>query len=248
MSASVLPLETKPLSQVERVVDTFAAPSKTFLDVLRSSAWWLPCILVVLFGVGTLAYTNQKVGLSEMTEGMLRHMPKLQEQIDSAPKDQAAQIRASMANRNKNNIYTIPVGLLVGGFVAGGLFLATANFAFGGKAKYMQLVAVFWYSLLPLIVMDLVLIALLAANVGTENFNPMNPLGTNPGYYMEGGSPMVSALLGAFDLFSLWIFVLQAIGVARVARIKTSSAAIAVAIWWIVYIGLFKVLPMALFG
>jgi hypothetical protein len=30
------------LSQVERVVDTFVASSKTFTDILRSTSWWLP--------------------------------------------------------------------------------------------------------------------------------------------------------------------------------------------------------------
>ena len=28
------------LSEVERVVDTFVAPSKTFADIGRSSKWW----------------------------------------------------------------------------------------------------------------------------------------------------------------------------------------------------------------
>ena len=36
---------TKPLSQAERVVDTFIAPSKTFTDILRSSSWWLPWLI-----------------------------------------------------------------------------------------------------------------------------------------------------------------------------------------------------------
>ena len=29
------------LSEVERVVDTFIAPTKTFTDILRSASWWL---------------------------------------------------------------------------------------------------------------------------------------------------------------------------------------------------------------
>src|ERR1700677_1450095 len=40
---------TEPgLSQVERVVDTFIAPTKTFTDILRSTTWWLPFLLAVL--------------------------------------------------------------------------------------------------------------------------------------------------------------------------------------------------------
>ena len=36
------------LSQIERVVDTFVAPKKTFTDILRSTSWWLPFLLLVL--------------------------------------------------------------------------------------------------------------------------------------------------------------------------------------------------------
>ena len=42
MPEEVLAVEGKPLSQTERVVDTFLAPTKTFADVLRSASWWLP--------------------------------------------------------------------------------------------------------------------------------------------------------------------------------------------------------------
>ena len=46
MSVSpAVPVSAEPaagLSQVERVVDTFIAPSKTITDILRSTSWWLP--------------------------------------------------------------------------------------------------------------------------------------------------------------------------------------------------------------
>ena len=137
---------------------------------------------------------------------------------------------------------------MVGGVLTGALFLALANFAFGGKATYMQMVAVFWYSQLPLIVFDVLLLVLLAANVGVENYNPLNPVGTNIGYFVDGGSPTLQAVLAAIDLFSIWIVVLQIIGVAKVARIKTGSAAIVVLLCWVLYIAVLKVLPLALFA
>ena len=40
------------LSQMERVVDTFVAPKKTFTDILRSTSWWLPFLLMVLVTLG----------------------------------------------------------------------------------------------------------------------------------------------------------------------------------------------------
>jgi hypothetical protein len=40
-AATVTPIpEPAPLSEFERIIDTFIAPSKTFTDLRRSAAWW----------------------------------------------------------------------------------------------------------------------------------------------------------------------------------------------------------------
>ncbi len=51
------------LSEVERVVDTFVAPSKTFTDILRSTSWWLPFLLLVVVSFGTTVVVEKQVGL-----------------------------------------------------------------------------------------------------------------------------------------------------------------------------------------
>ena len=42
------PGESAALSQMERVVDTFVAPTKTFADIRRNASWWLPFLLSIL--------------------------------------------------------------------------------------------------------------------------------------------------------------------------------------------------------
>ncbi len=231
-----------PLTQGERVVDTYIAPSKTFLDLRRDASWWLPCILVLLFTMAAVFTANKKVGVEEMRDSMLRHMPKMQERIDSMPPDQQAKIRQSFESNIQRAIVVAPVTTLVSGFVVGALFLVLANFVFGGKATYWQMVAVFWYSMLPFLVLNLLSMALVAGGVGVENYNAQNPVGTNIGYYMEGSSPMLVALLSAVDLFSVWIFALQGIGIAKVARIGTAAGFGVAGILWVLYIGT-KMLP-----
>ena len=41
------------LSQMERVVNTFVAPTATFKDILRSTSWWLPFVLMVVSSTGS---------------------------------------------------------------------------------------------------------------------------------------------------------------------------------------------------
>jgi hypothetical protein len=49
------------LSQVERVVDTFIAPTKTFTDILRSTSWWLPFLLAVVVSLGVTYAIDKQV-------------------------------------------------------------------------------------------------------------------------------------------------------------------------------------------
>ncbi len=51
------------LSQVERVVDTFIAPSKTFTDILRSTSWWLPFLLAVVVSIGVTFAIDKSGGV-----------------------------------------------------------------------------------------------------------------------------------------------------------------------------------------
>jgi hypothetical protein len=229
-------------------VDTFVAPSKTCIDLRRSASWWLPAVLIIFFTVIAVYVPLKKVGVEEMRDAMLKSMPKVQDMVDNSPPEQAAKIRKSFEDRFRSNLYTVPITLLVAGFLVGILFMATANFAFGGKSTYWQMVAVFWYSQLPLIISAIIVIILLMAGVGTETFNAMNPIGTNPGFYMTDSSPVLVAILTAIDAFSIWVFALQVIGISKVAKISTGAAFGTGAIWWVIYVGLFKVGIAALFS
>jgi len=57
-----------PLSQGARIIDTFIAPTKTFIDVRRSAQWWLPFLLMTLVGWGLVYVSAQKIGVQKMME------------------------------------------------------------------------------------------------------------------------------------------------------------------------------------
>ena len=82
-AASVVPSSQPPLSQVERVVDTFVAPSKTFRDINRSASWWMPLLLIILVSYGFIYVVEKKVGFEKVTENTMRLSPKQMDQIDS---------------------------------------------------------------------------------------------------------------------------------------------------------------------
>jgi hypothetical protein len=236
------------LSQTERVVDTFIAPTKTFTDILRSSSWWLPFLIGAILGLAFAYVILNKVGLPTLVDGVIHHSKMLEDQINSATPDVAAKIRERIGTNFKFSYAAPVIGLLIG-VICAGILLGSANFIFGGKAKYKQMLAVWFYGTLPLVLFNLLVIVSAYTGLGGDSFDINNALGTNIGYYLSGGDTphWLVTLLSSVDIFAIWIAVLLTIGVSIVAGIKRSSAAIVVFGWWFLFVML-KVIGAAFTG
>ena len=234
--ATMVPSAESPagLSQLQRLINTFVAPSKTFEDIRRSSSWWLPWLIAVVIGLGFTMAVQQKVGWDQAYDNILHQNPKAMQRMDQMQPAQAAQAKVLSAKVTQISSYSVPVlGLIIAAIIAG-VLMATVNFGFGGKATFGQMFAVWYYATLPLVLMYLLSIITLYAGLDPTTFNLSNPIGTNIGYYLPSSSPHWMVVLGnTIDIFSIWTAVLLTIGCAAVGRIKTSSAAIAVFGWWI---------------
>ncbi len=237
------------LSQTERVVDTFIAPSKTFTDILRDSSWWLPYLIGAVIGCVFAFGVMNKIGLPTLVESTIQQTKQLEDQVSQATPEVAAQIRARIGTNFKFFLYAGPILGLIIAVICAAVLLATANFVFGGKAKFKQMLAVWFYGVLPLTLFYLLVLISVFAGLAGDSFNINNALGTNIGYYMAGGdSPRwLVALLSAVDIFAIWSACLLTIGVSIVAGIRRSSAAIVVFGWWFIFV-LLKVAGAAIAG
>jgi hypothetical protein len=236
------------LSEVERVVDTFVAPTKTFTDILRNASWWLPFLIGAVLGLGFAYVILNKIGLPTLVDGVIHHSKALEDQMANATPDVAAKIRGRIETNFKFS-YLAPVIGLVIGVICAGVLMATANFAFGGKAKYKQMLAVWFYATLPLVVFNLLVMISAYAGLSGDQFDVNNAMGTNIGYYLSGGDTphWLVTLLSAVDIFAIWCALLLTLGISIVAGIKRSSAAIVVIGWWFLVV-LLKVAGSAIGG
>ena len=82
-AAPELPAEQKPLSEVERVVDTYIAPTKTFIDLRRSSNWLLPAVLLILSTIAMVWVADSKIGFKTIVDNQLALQPKASERLDN---------------------------------------------------------------------------------------------------------------------------------------------------------------------
>lgn len=222
------------LSQVQRVVDTFVAPSKTFTDILRSASWWLPWLVGVIVTLGLGFAVQQKIGWDKTYDNLLRQNPSQQQRLEQAPPDQQARTRAIATTVTKDIFWGTPVLALLFAVIAAGVLLASVNFGFGGRAKFGQMFAVWMYATLPWSIQGLLGIITIYAGVDPDSFNLKNFVGTNIGYYLPTDLPKTLIALGtAIDIFTIWSLILLTIACAIVGRVKRGQAAVVVWGWWI---------------
>jgi hypothetical protein len=237
MQQQVVVAEGKPLSQGARLIDTFIAPSKTFTDIRRNASWWLPVVIICLLSFAFAFTVLHKVGVPTLVDGVIHGSASLEDRLANASPADAATMRHSIENQFRF-MYIAPVFIIIVGLIASALFLASANFVFGGRSSYGQMLAVWFYGTLPLIFISLLTIITLYAGMQSDSFNIKNTVGTNIGYYLQGGSSpkWLVTFLSSFDVFAVWSAILLTMGVSIVSGIKRSSAAIIVFGWWALYV------------
>jgi hypothetical protein len=221
------------LSQVERVVDVFVAPSKTFTDILRSTSWWLPFLLMVLITLASSAVVGKQVGWDRVSENQVHQSPKTEERLASlTPEQRAAQMRLS-ANITRDVSYGSFVLILLFVAIFALIYWASFNFGLGAKTTFGQMFAVCMYAGLPRLLTGLLSILTLMFGNSAESYDIRNPVGTNLAYFMPDSGPVLKAALSFFDVVGLWNLVLLIIGTAIVAKVSTGKAAAVVVGWWV---------------
>src|SRR5215472_3458972 len=94
-AAPVQPTTPEPdgpgLSEPQRLMNTFFAPSKTFTDIRRNASWWVPWLVAAIFALAFGIVAVQKIDIPRF----------LQQQIDKSPSAQARLERATPAQREQ---------------------------------------------------------------------------------------------------------------------------------------------------
>ncbi len=224
------------LTQLQRVTNTFAAPSKTFEDIRRGNkSWWMPLIIGAIFTYIFFFAMQQKIGVQQAIDNQIRMDPKAQERMANATPEQ----RAMGA---KITTVITEVAFLAGPVIAMGvvalmslILMATINFGFGGKAKFTQIFAVFYYAWLPETIKAILGTIVIFSGEAPESFNLKNFSPTNLGVFLDPveTNKALYTLATWVDGITIWRLVLLSIGIAIVAGTKRSSGYIAVFGWWL---------------
>ena len=233
-AASAVPIEEKPLTEVERVVDTFIAPTKTFTDIRRNAKWIVPWILMSIFGLAMVFVIDKKLTMETAYENQLRQSPKQMDKIDNLPADQKAKAMQLGANITRYFSYGSPILTLVFVGIVAGVLMATFNFGFGAEVTFMQAMAISMYAFLPFILRSLIAMTLVGAGMA-EGFTFQNQVASNLGGLVDPtSSHFLYSVLLAIDVFNIWVLILTGIGYSCVTRVKRGTCMAVVFGWWAV--------------
>ncbi|MGA9529340.1 MAG: YIP1 family protein [Terriglobales bacterium] len=240
-------LTTPSLSEGQRLLDVFIAPSKTFTDLRRSASWWAPFLIIAITSFLFIYVVDQKVGFQKVAENQIQLQPKTAERMDNMAPDQRAKVMGQQVAITRIISYLVPIiALAIYAIVAAVLF-ATVKFAASAEVKYKTMFALIVYTRLPEVLRGLLATLSLAAGVSIDSFNIQNPVATNLGYFIDpSGLAVLRALLTPLDVVNIWIMVLVSIGISCISNVKRSTA-FAIVFGWFAVTVLFRVATAAIF-
>jgi len=232
--------ETAGLTQWQRVVDTFTAPSKTFEDIRRGNrSWWLPLIIGALCSYILFGAVVQKITIAQAMDNAVRMDPRAQERMANATPEQRAMGMKVSTIATEVAFLAGPIIGMAGVAIFSLGMLGTINFVFGGKAKFGSIFPVFYYAWLPMNIKMLLGTIVIYAGMAPESFNIKNFAPTNvAALFLDpvDSNKALYTLATSLDVVTIWTLVLLGIGVAVVAGVKRSSGYIAVFGWWALFV------------
>jgi hypothetical protein len=229
MTATPSPIERAP-SVWEDLLEIFYAPTAVFQRRRETPA----------FGLALIVFVVLLVGLSFAFRGMMEPVfdVEFKRGMAQAMKQNPALTPEMMEQGKEMGKKFMFVGVALFALLAPiilGLLLWMVGKLFESKAEVGQTIMVATYAMFPRVletILNAVQMLVLPEDSVTSRFSLT--LGVGRFFDADAAGPLVMALVGRLDLFTLWITVLLGIGLAVMGQIPKSRAAMAAIIMWIV--------------
>lgn len=214
----------------EDFLDIFYAPSAVFARREQGSVW-IPMLVVTVL-IGTFFVLNSGMLEAMMDAEFRRSMAAAAQGGGPQPTaEQLEQMRGFGATMAKVMAFvSVPIVIL---FV--GTTLWFAGKLVSARQTFHAALVVAAYSYMPK-VLETLLVSVQGLVLDASTLDGRFRLTFGIGRFLDPDttSPVLLALLGRVDVFTLWVTVLLAIGLAVTGRIPKAQAAIAAAVVWLV--------------
>jgi len=212
-------------SRWEDFIDIFYAPSSVFAR--RATSGFLLPMAVVTVLTGALYILNSGVWSQVMDAEMSRALAKQSAQLSAEQMQTMRRFSETMAK--VGSFVFVPIGI----FLTGLMLWVCGKFV-EAKQTLGQATMVASFAFMPRIIEALV-VSVQGLLMDPASFNGRWKVSLGIGRFLDpdATSPALLALVGRLDVFTIWVTVLLAIGLAVTGRISRGRAAIAAAIVWL---------------
>ena len=218
--------EPPQMSEVGTLGSIFFEPGRVFEDFRRKPRFIMAALLSVILFMTFFAAFTSKMGYERIARERMESSSWYQNQ----PPD----VQQKMLEQQSNPVMQYvtmgitPIALLLTFFIGGLLYWGGVN-AMGGSMSYLRGVAVWVYSGFPPIVVSTLANFLILFLKSPDDIDAVASqqglLHANPSFFINTKSmPVLGAILGTFDLFFIWGWILAAIGLRIVGKISTGAA------------------------
>ena len=204
------------LGEAGRLVGVFWEPKPVLEDLAAHPRWWAPLILLTVLSLVFVVALSQVVGWDTAIRQQIESNPRVA-QMPAEQRERAVQVGARFASSMG---YAGAVsGIAVSTLVVAGVLLGIFNLLGGADLKYRQAFSLTCYSFLP-IGLSTILSLVVMLLKDPADFDLQNPLPLNLGAFLNPATTArwLHALAASFDLFTLWVVLLLALGFSVAAR------------------------------
>jgi hypothetical protein len=225
---STVPKKPEKASLLDDFMDIFYAPSSVFAR--RANAdFWIPLIIVSVL-LGLLFFANRDLMEPIMDAEFARSAARNPRMAQMTP-EQLATAKAFGAKLGMVSAFIFPPILML---VLGVVIWIVGKF-FDAKESVSAAIGVAVFSYVPRIIEQVVSRAQgLVIDPSSIDSRYSLTLGLGRFFDADTTSPILLGLIGRIDVFTIWVTVLIAIGIAVTGKIGRGRAAIAAVIVWLV--------------
>lgn len=213
-----------------RMIGALLSPGRTFASVNAHTDhrdWYLPMIVIAIVGM----FSAYLLMPAAQTAGMQAMQERLAQDESLTEEQRALALESAQRVMGLGAVVLPPIGTAVTIFIQAAIFLALANFVFGGDGTYKKTLAVVSYS--SLVAVPAAVVALLLGMVWdapTVQFG----LGLLVPESMEGS--YMHHFLSMVTVFAVWKYLLVSLGLGAVAGIRTKLALSGILGLWVLYL------------
>lgn len=218
--------EPPQMSEVGTLGGIFFEPGKTFEDLRRKPRFIMTSLICAVLLTMFIGAFNSKIGYERVVRERMEASSWYQTQ---SPEMQKTMIQQQSSPITQYITMAVtPIAVLIT-FLLGGLIYWGAANAMGGSMSFLRGVSVWAYSSFPPLVVstlaNLLILFLKSSDEIDSVASQQGLIHANPTFFINTKTmPVLGAILGTFDLFYIWGWILAAIGLRIVGKISTGAA------------------------